>query len=352
MDVRRQCRKREQNMNRMTLVKLLGCLLLVAVGSVVISAQKTITGTWEASTKYNKRMKEKRDDRNGSYEFEYLDKKRDIQITFKYEASDGDDHSQGTGFRYSDLNGLSESQVESVTRGVSFSITREAGTIECTGGFENGKGSGTFRFTPNESFRSSMSSRGFEFSDHKMFAATTVDVTVALADDLRASGFENLETSDLFKARIFSIDSAFMREMAATGFQELDMEDLVKARIFKINADFVRDVVSMGFETKSFEDLVKFRIFKITPEFLRDMRAAGFPSLTSEQAVKLRIFKVTPEFIREIEGEGIPNLDIEQAVKLRIFKVDGEFIREARAKGETDLSVEALVKLRIHGKIK
>lgn len=335
-------------------VRGLACLIVITVGSYVIVAQSTITGTWKASTEKSKKaqVKDKSDGDYEDHEFNWNDGKSDIQITFSYSTEKGGSNNQGTGYSFDDLRGISSAQIEGTSRGVNFTIQREAGTIACTGSFENGKGSGTFVFTPNASFRSAMSSRGFEFSETKMFAAATLDVTVALADDLSASGFTGLDTDDLFKARIFRIDSNFMREMAATGFPELDMEDLVKARIFRIDANFVRDVVAMGFATKSFEELVKFRIFKITPDYLREMQNAGFQNLDSEQMVKLRIFKVTPEFVRQMQGEGLANLSVEEAVKLRIFNVTADFIRDARANGATDLNVESLVKLRIHGKIK
>lgn len=351
--------KRDRNRNReldmqktlQLLLRFAACLIVITVGSYVIVAQSTVTGTWKADTSQKKKTKERHDDKSGEYGFEFDESDREIHINFKYESSRGSS-SHGTGFNYDDLEGLSRSQAEGGAGAVRFRIVRDAGTIDCTGNFSDGTGSGTFTFTANSGYRSQMSSRGFEFSDEKMFSAAILDVTVSLADDLSASGFTGLDVDDLFKAKIFRIDSTFMREMAATGYPDLDMEDLVKARIFKIDAAFVRDVVAMGFQTKSFEELVKFRIFKITPDYLREMQTAGFPSLSSEQAVKLRIFKVTPEFIREMQGEGLANLSVEEAVKLRIFNVSSDFVRDARANGETNLSVENLVKLKIHGKIR
>src|SRR5690606_1482623 len=113
---------------------------------------------------------------------------------------------------------------------VSFRIVREAGTIEAQGNFAGGIGSGTFRFVPNMSFVSDMRSRGFDFekadekgSNHdtleeRLFAAATLGVTTALADDLRAANFGDLDVGDLYKAAIFKIDGKFMAEMKATGF--------------------------------------------------------------------------------------------------------------------------------------
>ena len=214
---------------------------------------------------------------------------------------------------------------------VSFRIVREAGTIEAVGTFVNGKGSGTFRFVPNASFVTSMKSRGFDFersdadskgkhndsTEERLFAAATLGVTTALADDLRSANFGNLDVGDLFKAAIFKIDGKFMAEMKATGFPDMGMEELVKARIFKVDADYVRQVKEMGFTDKGFEGLVKFRIFKVTPEFLNELRAAGLDKMDAEDIVKARIFKIDGEFIRQARAEE-PNITMEELVQMKI----------------------------------
>jgi hypothetical protein len=328
------------------LMRVLFCLVVITVGSITIVAQNAITGTWTGNdSKWNN--KHKGDDSERSE-----DLRDKIHLNFSFESEKGGTNNHGSSFAFEDLEGLSKAQVESANSNVSFRLAREAGTIDCTGTFQNGKGAGTFRFTPNRAFAEAMRSRGFEFTDQKMFSATTLDLRTADADDLLSSGFKNLTVSDLFKAKIFKVDSSFMREMASTGFPNLDMQDLVKARIFKVDANFVREVVQMGFKNDNFESLIKLRIFKITPDYLREMQTAGFGELSTEDAVKLRIFKVTPEFIREMEGAGLVNLSVQEATKLMIFKIDGDFVRRARAQENVDLSVSDLVRLKIHDKVK
>ena len=245
-----------------------------------VLAQGTTTGEWKASinkdtSKINLSL-ERRSDRGG--------------------------HSQmGQTYEFSDFQGLNR---ETAVNGgpVKFSLVREAGRIDFEGNFENGKGSGTFNFTGNPSFVSAMKSRGFDFEERsngrrdndedRLFAATTLNVTTALADDLNSLGFGKLNVDDLFKAAIFKIDSTFAREMKASGFENLGMEELVKARIFKIDAGFVRQVAQMGFEKEPFESLVKMQIFKVTPEFIAEVRNEGLTDLQVEELVKLRIFKI------------------------------------------------------------
>lgn len=284
---------------------LITIFIVIVIGNYVISAQSEITGEWKAS------VKEK-----------YPDK---IHISFERTTEKGGKHQNGSTYDFSDLRGLDKNTAQNGR--ASFSLVREAGTIECEGSFTDGKGSGTFRFVPNRGFIDAMRSRGFDFEkrsgkhdtsiEEMLFTAATLNVTTALADDLRSANFPNLDTGDLFKAAIFRIDGKFMAEMAATGFPGLKMEDLVKARIFKIDAEFVRGIKDMGFGTDDFEHLVKYSIFKVTPEYLNSLKSEGLSGLTPEEVVKLRIFKVDAAFVRQARAED-PNITVEKIVQMKI----------------------------------
>ena len=280
--------------------------IIFVIGSYVIAAQSVVSGEWTAS--------QVKSGENG-------------KINLSFERRTGRGHSNhGQTFEISELQGLSADQIKNGK--VAFRLAREAGTIECEGNFVEGKGSGTFRFTPNLAFVDAMRSRGFDFDtsngrssdnlEDRLFTAATVNVTTALADDLNSAGFGRLDVGDLFKAAIFKVDSRFMSEMKASGFPGLGMEELVKARIFKIDPDYVRQVREMGFADNDFEGMVKFRIFKVTPELLSMLRSEGFRDLAPEEIVKFRIFKIDQEFIRRAKAEN-PNVSVEELVRMKIF---------------------------------
>lgn len=289
----------------MCFVVSLAFIVLVAGSNVL--AQNVMTGDWTASL--------------------HKDNSSKINLNFERRTETRGRNQMGQTYDFADFQGLSREQV--LNGGpVKFSLVREAGTIDCEGSFQNGKGSGTFRFTGNQSFVLAMKSRGFDFDEdstansgrhyeNRLFAATTLNVTTALADDLSSAGFGKLHVEDLFKAAIFKIDSKFMREMKASGFPNLGMEELVKARIFKIDAEFVRQVTQMGFDKEPFESLVKMQIFKITPEFVTEVRNEGLTDLSVEDLVKMRIFNIDSEFIQQAKAEGVP-LEVEKLVQRRI----------------------------------
>lgn len=270
-------------------------LIIFIFGSYVIVAQSVVTGTWTAKTKVEKPDK--------------------IYLSFSRESSKGGKNQHSSDFSYSDLQGLTREQAQNGK--VNFRMVREAGTIDCEGTFTDGRGSGTFRFTPNQSFVDAMQSRGYTFRDDQLFAATTLNVTTGVADDLKSANFGPLGVEDLFKAVIFKVTPQFMAEMKATGFPNMGMEDLVKARIFQIDAKYVSEVQQMGFKTNDFEELVKFRIFKVTPEFLTELRNEGFTNITAEDVVQCRIFKIDGDFIRKAKAED-PNVTIKDLVEMKI----------------------------------
>ena len=282
-------------------------MLLVWIAGINAVAQTTTTGEWTAN----------------------FSSKDSSKINLNFERrSKGHKNQTGQSYDFSELQGLTREQAMG-SGPVSFSLVREAGRIDCEGTFQNGKGSGTFRFTGNAAFVSAMKSRGFDFeprsdqdnTDHwenKLFSATVLNVTTALADDLASAGFGKLQTEDLFKAAIFKVNSAFARDMKASGFENLGMEELVKARIFKVDPEFAKQVSQMGFEKEPFESLVKMQIFKVTPEFITEIRNEGLTNIAIEELVKLRIFKIDAEFIRNARSEGVA-VDVESLVQRRIF---------------------------------
>src|SRR6185369_7867506 len=188
----------------MALITSIALLIWIAGAKAV--AQTSMTGDWTASVSKDSSK---------------------IQLNMERRSEKSGRHQMGQSFEFSDLQGLSREQALSGGP-VSFSLVREAGRIDLEGTFQNGKGSGTFRFTGNAGFVSAMKSRGFDFdqtsdnddrhSEDRLFAATVLNVTTALADDLNSAGFGKLRTEDLFKAAIFKVDSNFAREMKASGF--------------------------------------------------------------------------------------------------------------------------------------
>lgn len=295
--------------------RFVSCFIVIVIGSYVIVAQNVITGEWTS----------KRTDSD----------RGQIHITMKRSTTESN-HSWGSTFKFSDLNG----NLDVENGPVAFRIERDAGTFAFTGQVTAGRGSGTYTFTPNMSFANALKARGIDIDsvgrsnskynvkqssiEERLMTAAMVNVTSALADDLVRANFGELTLGDLTTAAIFKIDGAYLAEMKASGYPNLTFQDVVKGRIFKIDGEFVRAMNQVGLGDAGFEGLVKFKIFRVTPEYLAELRAAGLNDLTSEDIVKLRIFKIDADFIRAARAAD-PNITIQQIVnrKLGVDRVRG-----------------------------
>jgi hypothetical protein len=289
------------------LVRYAAAFIIIVIGGYTIIAQEPIIGEWKANARLEK------------------PESADVIFLSIVRKNEAKTNQTSKTFKYADLQGLSRSQTENGR--VSFQLIRDAGRLDLEGQFTNGKGEGTFRFTPDMAFANALTARGFSLKDasgtsdttieERLYTAAILDVKLALADDLAAANLGKLDFNDLVKATIFKIDGKYISEMKATGFPDLSMEDLVKGRIFKMDANFVRGMAQAGHTAKGFDGLVKFAIFKVTPEFSSELRSAGLNDVTDEDIVKFRIFKIDADFVREAR-QSDPNVTVEEIVRRKL----------------------------------
>jgi hypothetical protein len=255
----------------------------------------------------------------------------------------------GRGIAISELQGLPrEAQTSPVD--VTIHLAREAGTFEMTGSFRDGKGSGRFTLTPNESFFSALSARGYaNLSDGNVFSAAMADLKIASIDALKASGYPQLTFDNVIESSIFDITPASIADLRAAGFDNLPFNKLVEAHIFKVDGNFARQAESFGFGKLEFNKLVELRVHKITPEYLSELQQLGFKDLNLNQVVEFKIFQVTPQFVNDLRAAGFTSVTPQQLVNLRVFKIDTDFIRRAKSQDPT-VTVEGLVEMRINAK--
>lgn len=286
----------------------------------------------------------------GEWRIEFTGKNPDeVQLTMIYgsgEKSQNWSHS----VPISELQGLAHDQAMNSSMDVTLHLVREAGTFELVGSFRNGKGSGRFALTPNESFFAALGSRGYtNLSDSNVFAAAMSGLKISSVDELKAAGYDQLTFDNLIESALFKITSASIADLRAAGFDHLPFSKLVEASIFKVDAAYARDVEAMGLGKLPLQKLIEMRVHKITPEYINQIRQMGFNDLSLDKLVELKIFKVTPEFVNDIRAAGYSAVTPQELVNLRIFKIDADFIRRAKAQ-DPNVTVEGLVEMRVQEK--
>jgi hypothetical protein len=313
----------------------LACLFVLTgfFGGASVARQSTITGEWRV------------DFDRGQPDLVSLSILRGDPVKGHGSRSDGP-------VALGELQGLTREQAFGTGAAVKFRIVREAGTFECEGRFGNGKGSGSWRLVPNESFTAAMQSRGYTLaSDREIFESALFAVSVKAVDDLKAAGYDHIPFNKLIETRIFEVTPELIEEMRAAGYENLTLGELVEARIFKVDRKFIEEVQTLGFGRQSFKQLIEMRSQNVTPEYAREMRAAGF-ELTPRQLVDFKVFGVTTAFIKEMREAGYSTITPREIVDLRVFQIDADFVRRAKAKGYANATLDQLVNLRVNGIVK
>lgn len=239
----------------------------------------------------------------------------------------GDSMHTSSSWRTSELHGLTEAQIASVSQvPVAFRVEREAGTLAFDGVFKMREGAGHFAFTANPQYLATLRGLG-------------------VAMDI---GHDNDPDENLFELAIFDVSSDFIRAMQAEGYRET-AKTYVEMRIFRVTPELVREYRAAGYRDVPSKRLVEMQIHRATPQFIRDLAAAGYKDLPISRLVEFRIHGVTSERIRELQSLGYDNVPANRLVEMQIHGVTPQFIRELAAAGYQNVPVEKLVEMRIHG---
>jgi predicted metallopeptidase len=258
-------------------------------------------------------------------------------------------HNFGISVPVSDLAGLGPSISRLTGRNVRFTVRRDAGALEFEGNFDDGRGSGTWRFAADSGYVAAMRKTYGELSGEQVLKLAIHDVSRSFVSELQGQGYANLSLDDLTKMRIHGVTPAFIQEVKAAGYDKLPVEDLIRMRIHGVTPEFIREFRDLGYRNLDIEELVKLRIHGVSPSFIRELRDLGYKDLPTREVVKMRIHGVTVQFIKELRELGYANVPVEDLVKLRIHGVTPAFIRDVKAAGFKDMSPDDLVDFSIHG---
>lgn len=276
-----------------------------------------------------------------------------VKLMFTRRTDNGGSYINSENISRSELQGLPTDIATSPKTNVNFRIVREAGTFNCEGYFNAGKGAGFWTFQPSQSFVSALRSRGYDnLTEDDVLKAALHNLTTKYIDDLKSLGHDRLEFRQLLRAASHAITLNFIRELQSAGYQGLSMEQLIRARNHDIDSQYIKEVQAMGFTKQPLESLIRLRNHEITREFIAQMHLAGFDNLTVEELIRLRNHDITPEFVNGLKAEGYPDISLATAIRLKNHEIDRDFIRRVKAKGFTNITLDQLIKLRSNDIIK
>jgi hypothetical protein len=200
----------------------------------------------------------------------------------------------GTSIRLSELEAAGVRGESFSGRDVRFALRRDAGVLECEGAFDAGRGTGSFRFTPNGAFAAALQKTGRQPSSDDMLRLAIHDVSQDFIASIEQAGYKGVAIEDLVKMRIHGVDADYIAGLRKAGYDNLPVEDLIKTRIHGATPAYVMELRNAGYTNLSIDDVVKTRIHGATPAFAQEVKGAGLGSPSVDDLVKMRIHGVTP----------------------------------------------------------
>jgi hypothetical protein len=231
---------------------------------------------------------------------------------------------------------------------VHFTITRDAGRIECEGFLKEGEGAGIFHFQADANYPREMERLGFSIDDEKQFEMAVQDVSLDFVRQIKNEHLSDLDTDKLVAFRIFRVDSAFIQAIRAEGLNIKDSDKLVAFRIHGVTPQMIRSLRQAGYNPDE-DMLIAMRIHGATPEWMEQIKKRGYDHVDLEQLIAFRIHGVSPEFIEKVQSLGYSHPDPDELIAMRIHNVTPEYIRDMKARGIKDLSIDQLVSMKIQG---
>lgn len=269
----------------------------------------------------------------------------------KVEFSLTERHHGGTSSHSSDWPATSFAGVDFSKAGhqdAHFTITRDAGKIDCEGFLNNGEGAGVFHFQADPNYPNQMRALGFTVDEEKQFGMALLDVSLEFARQMKGEHLTDLDADKLMAFRIHRVDAAFIEALRAEGLKISDSDKLVAFRIHGVTPEMVHSLHQNGYSPDE-DMLIAMCIHGATPEWVEQLKQRGYDHVDMEKLIAFRIHGVSPEFIEKLQGLGYSHPDPDELIAMRIHNVTPEYISDMRARGIHDLSIDQLVSMRIHG---
>ncbi len=310
----------------------------------------------------------------------------EVTIQFKH---DGDDHSTNSNtFQLSELGDLPKDKA-----GV-FSATREAGTMQFTGRFEDGQGMGRYKFTPAAGYADKMKQEGIEMrNDNDVMIYFLVNVTGSYVKMLKAQGYTNLNRNDVIPLAALRIDEAYITGLKASGIRGLTLKDIVPFKALGVNGDYIAEIRKAGYPDVSASQLISFKAQGIDAKYIADVRSAkaslGEPARSSQSTsagsnkadrnkdndsevsintntnsqvnvnpqvdvsindlIAIKSLNINETYIKSLADAGMTGLTNQQLISMKSQGITGEYIKGLRTAGFKDLRANDIISIKSLG---
>ncbi|WP_316770024.1 M56 family metallopeptidase [Pedobacter frigiditerrae] len=314
------------------------------------------------------------------------------KINIRFEDEEGNNNYSNSEFLLSEFKNLP------TTEKGTFSLTRDAGTIQFTGKFDGNAGMGNYEFKVDDSFFNFLEKEGVtankekdgmvfymvkldkdfvkmlrnqgytKFSKNDLIPLCAMKVTGEYIASLKNAGLDNLSLQDIIPLKALNVDAAFIKDIKNSGYKNITASKLITLKAQGIDGEFLRnaknasDKETASTKTKSpkintrtdhktsgedddDEELgmaIAKKALNITAEFVKTFTAAGF-NFSDGELLAMKSLGVTPEYCKSFEGIGPDKLGAEAFISLKALGFTAADYNEYKKLGFKNLSIENVI---------
>ncbi len=260
-------------------------------------------------------------------------------------TQDQDDHESynSSDFSVSDFTNLPKE-----TNG-DFKMTREAGTMNLNGKFEDNQGMGRYKFEPNKDFVDYMSAQGIgKLDDEDIAAFFFVNVTKEYLQMLKDEGFKDVEKDNLIALCALQVDKPFIESIKANGYKDFSLDQLPALKSLGVDGAYIKEIKDAGYKDISLEELISFKAQGIDKDYLSKLpKTTGTGgTMSADNVVSLKALNVDAAYANSFKAIGYENIDPEQLVAMKSLGVTADYVKQFQALGYKNISTDNLVAMK------
>lgn len=294
------------------------------------------------------------------------------KVNIRFEDEESNNNYSNSNFALTEFKNLPTNAKET------FSLTREAGTIEFTGKFDGNAGMGSYEFKADDSFFAFLKNEGITSDKEK---DGLVFYMIKLKKDfvkmLKNQGYTDVTKNDLIPLSAMNITAEYITSLKKAGLTDLSLQDIIPLKALDVDAEFIKGIKNSGYKNVTASKLITLKAQGIDGEYLKAAKSASeeidkvaapaepvkAPKINNRRdyktsgddddeefgmAIAKKIMNITPAFAKEFRDVGF-NFSDEELLSMKSLGVTPAYSKSFDKLGLGKLSSETILSMKAIG---
>jgi hypothetical protein len=240
----------------------------------------------------------------------------------------------------------------------SFTISRDAGSMQLTGKFEGEQGMGRYQFKGNREYGAYLQKEGIEdMQDKDLMVFFLVNVNRQYINDLKAEGYTQIKKSDLIPLAALRVDRSYIQSIKNSGFTSVPLRDLIPLKALGVSEAYIKEIRNAGNPRLTTQQLITYKSQGIDAAYLTEMKKAGQSVAGKEDrdvaGTTLNGSEAATDKDHATEQPGPDDDDDDNSagslLAMKALQVDAAYIQSMKSAGFEKLSNSELMALKATG---